>query len=153
MGSTLHRASARARPPSVGCLLNKYPCLLHATAWAAPPISCSNRCACRKSSRFWGQSCLPTRCYVQTGASPSRRPRDTSNSSIIRSISLRTCAYRAPTCRTSMPFVRVLRAWIIRLKGVATKYLTNYLEWFRVSDGSPCFSPDPTQLLTLAVRA
>jgi len=42
---------------------------------------------------------------------------------------------------------------MIRFKGIATKYLTNYLGWFRVLDWSPRFSPDPAQLLTLAVRA
>ena len=38
-------------------------------------------------------------------------------------------------------------------KGVVTKYLTNYLGWFRVRDRSPRFSPEPEQLLVLAVRA
>jgi hypothetical protein len=38
-------------------------------------------------------------------------------------------------------------------KGVATKYLTNHLGWFRVRDRSARFSPDPAQLLALAVRA
>ncbi len=38
-------------------------------------------------------------------------------------------------------------------KSVATKYLTNYLGWFRVRDRSPRFSPDPAQVLALAVRA
>jgi hypothetical protein len=41
---------------------------------------------------------------------------------------------------------------MVRFKGVATKYLTNHLEWFRVLDRSH-FSPDPAQLLALAVRA
>ena len=50
-------------------------------------------------------------------------------------------------------FCSRLRAWMVRLKGVATKYLTNYLGWFRVLDRSPRFSPDPARLLTLAVRA
>ena len=34
--STMHRASA-------GCVLNKFPYSLRATAQAAPPISCSSR--------------------------------------------------------------------------------------------------------------
>ncbi len=45
-----------------------------------------------------------------------------------------------------------LRNWMIRFKGVATKYLANYLGWFRALDRSPRFSPDPVQLLALAVR-
>ena len=50
-------------------------------------------------------------------------------------------------------FCSRLRAWMVRFKGVATKYLTNYLGWFRVLDRSPRFSPDPARLLALAVRA
>ena len=46
-----------------------------------------------------------------------------------------------------------LRAWMVRFKGVATKYLTNYFGWFRALDRSPRFSPDPAQVLALAVRA
>lgn len=45
-----------------------------------------------------------------------------------------------------------LRSWMIRFKGVATKYLANYLGWFRALDRSPGFSPDPAQLLALAIR-
>ena len=49
-------------------------------------------------------------------------------------------------------FTSRLRTWMIRFKGVATKYLANYLGWFRVLDRSPRFSPDPAQVLALAVR-
>jgi len=45
-----------------------------------------------------------------------------------------------------------LKNWMVRFKGVATKYLANYLGWFRALDRSPRFSPDPVQLLALAVR-
>lgn len=45
-----------------------------------------------------------------------------------------------------------LKNWMIRFKGVATKYLANYLGWFRALDRSPGFSPDPAQLLALAIR-
>ena len=45
-----------------------------------------------------------------------------------------------------------LRSWLIRFKGVATKYLANYLGWFRTLDRSPAFSRDPAQLLAMAVR-
>ena len=45
-----------------------------------------------------------------------------------------------------------LKNWMVRFKGVATKYLANYLGWFRALDRSPRFSPNPVQLLALAVR-
>lgn len=45
-----------------------------------------------------------------------------------------------------------LRNWMIRFKGVATKYLASYLGWFRALDRSPAFSPSPAQLLALAIR-
>lgn len=45
-----------------------------------------------------------------------------------------------------------LRNWMIRFKGVATKYLANYLGWFRALDRSPGFNPEPAQLLALAAR-
>ena len=45
-----------------------------------------------------------------------------------------------------------LKNWMVRFKGVATKYLANYLGWFRALDRSPGFSPNPAQLLALAVR-
>ena len=44
-----------------------------------------------------------------------------------------------------------LRQWMLRFKGVATRYLANYLGWFRVLDRSPGFSPNPASLLALAV--
>ena len=46
-----------------------------------------------------------------------------------------------------------LRSWLSRFKGVATRYLSSYLGWFRMLDRSPGFCPDPVQLLALAVRA
>jgi len=46
-----------------------------------------------------------------------------------------------------------LRDWMRRFKGVATKYLANYLGWFRTLDRSPGFAPNPASLLALAVRA
>ena len=48
-------------------------------------------------------------------------------------------------------FASRLRTWMVRFKGVATKYLANYLGWFRMLDRPPGFSPDPAQLLALAV--
>jgi len=49
-------------------------------------------------------------------------------------------------------FVSRLRGWLRRFKGVATRYLENYLGWFRALDRSPGFSPEPASLLALAVR-
>jgi transposase-like protein len=46
-----------------------------------------------------------------------------------------------------------LRDWLRRFKGVATKYLANYLGWFRALDRSPGFAPSPASLLVLAVKA
>jgi transposase-like protein len=46
-----------------------------------------------------------------------------------------------------------LRGWLRRFKGVATKYLANYLGWFRVLDRSPDFGPEPASLLALAIRS
>lgn len=46
-----------------------------------------------------------------------------------------------------------LRQWLLRFKGVSTRYLENYLGWFRALDRSPGFSPEPASLLALAVRA
>jgi hypothetical protein len=46
-----------------------------------------------------------------------------------------------------------LRGWLRRFKGVATKYLANYLGWFRALDRSPGFSPEPASMLALAVRS
>lgn len=45
-----------------------------------------------------------------------------------------------------------LRGWLRRFKGVATKYLANYLGWFRTLDRSPGFTPEPASLQALAVR-
>ena len=45
-----------------------------------------------------------------------------------------------------------LRQWMLRFKGVATKYLANYLGWFRTLDRSPGFAPEPPSLLAAAVR-
>ena len=49
-------------------------------------------------------------------------------------------------------FVSRLRGWLRRFKGVATRYLENYLGWFRALDRSPGFLPEPASLLALAVR-
>ena len=46
-----------------------------------------------------------------------------------------------------------LRDWLRRFKGVATKYLANYLGWFRALDRSPNFGPEPASLLALAIRS
>ena len=45
---------------------------------------------------------------------------------------------------------RVLRQE--RFEGISTRYLENYLGWFRVLDRSPGFAPEPASLLALAVR-
>jgi transposase-like protein len=45
-----------------------------------------------------------------------------------------------------------LRGWLRRFKGVATKYLANYLGWFRTLDRSPAIASQPASLLALAVR-
>jgi len=45
-----------------------------------------------------------------------------------------------------------LRGWLRRFKGVATKYLANYLGWFRTLDRSPAIASQPASLLPLAVR-
>jgi hypothetical protein len=42
-------------------------------------------------------------------------------------------------------FCSRLHAWMIHFKGVATKYLTNYLGWLTVLDRSTRFSPDPNR--------
>lgn len=49
-------------------------------------------------------------------------------------------------------FCSRLRQWLLRFKGVSTRYLENYLGWFRVLDRSPGFAPEPALLLALAVR-
>lgn len=49
-------------------------------------------------------------------------------------------------------FCSRLRQWLLRFKGVSTRYLENYLGWFRVLDRSPNFAPEPASLLALAVR-
>lgn len=49
-------------------------------------------------------------------------------------------------------FVSRLRGWLRRFKGVATRYLENYLGWFRVLDRSLGFNPEPASLLALAIR-
>ena len=45
-----------------------------------------------------------------------------------------------------------LRQWLLRFKGVSSRYLENYLGWFRALDRSPGFTPEPASLLALAVR-
>jgi transposase-like protein len=44
-----------------------------------------------------------------------------------------------------------LKAWIQRFRGVATRYLTNYLGWFRALDRKHGNGPDPQQWLALAL--
>jgi hypothetical protein len=50
-------------------------------------------------------------------------------------------------------FASRLRQWIYRFKGVSSRYLENYLGWFRALDRSPGFSPEPASLLAIAVRS
>jgi len=45
-----------------------------------------------------------------------------------------------------------LRQWMVRFKGVSSRYLNNYLGWFRALDRAPGFTPEPAALLTLALR-
>ena len=49
-------------------------------------------------------------------------------------------------------FCSRLRDWMRRFKGVSSRYLDNYLGWFRALDRSPGFSPDPASLLEMAIR-
>ena len=43
-----------------------------------------------------------------------------------------------------------LKGWMQRFHGVATRYLSNYLGWFRALDRSPGSKPEPASLLALA---
>lgn len=45
-----------------------------------------------------------------------------------------------------------LKTWMRRFNGVATRYLENYLGWFRALDRSPRSPSQPAQLLNLALR-
>jgi transposase-like protein len=47
-------------------------------------------------------------------------------------------------------FASRLRQWMVRFKGVSSRYLENYLGWFRTLDRSPGFSPEPASLLAIA---
>lgn len=49
-------------------------------------------------------------------------------------------------------FASRLRQWMVRFKGVSSRYLENYLGWFRALDRSPGFSPEPASLLAMAIR-
>lgn len=48
-------------------------------------------------------------------------------------------------------FVSRLRGWLLRFKGVATKYLASYLGWFRMLDAAPNKAPKPASVLALAI--
>jgi hypothetical protein len=43
-----------------------------------------------------------------------------------------------------------LKGWMRRFNGVATRYLSNYLGWFRALDRSANSRPEPALLLALA---
>lgn len=45
-----------------------------------------------------------------------------------------------------------LKLWMLRFKGVATRYLANYLGWFRALDRSADIASNPPLFLTLAVQ-
>lgn len=49
-------------------------------------------------------------------------------------------------------FASRLRQWMVRFKGVSSRYLEHYLGWFRALDRSPGFNPEPASLLAIAVR-
>lgn len=49
-------------------------------------------------------------------------------------------------------FCSRLRDWMRRFKGVSSRYLDNYLGWFRALDRTPGFSPNPASLLAMAIR-
>lgn len=49
-------------------------------------------------------------------------------------------------------FASRLRQWMVRFKGVSSRYLENDLGWFRALDRSPGFRPAPAYLLAMAVR-
>lgn len=48
-------------------------------------------------------------------------------------------------------YVSRLRLWMRRFKGVATKYLDDYLGWYRMLDRFPAEGPQPATLLGLAI--
>lgn len=48
-------------------------------------------------------------------------------------------------------FVSRLRQWMVRFKGVCTKYLASYLGWFRVLDRAPAGGVQPAAMLALAM--
>ena len=45
-----------------------------------------------------------------------------------------------------------LKLWMLRFKGVATRYLANYLGWFRALDRSADVASNPALFLTLALQ-
>lgn len=49
-------------------------------------------------------------------------------------------------------FCSRLRDWLRRFKGVSTRYLDNYLGWFRALDRSPGAILNPASLLAMAIR-
>jgi hypothetical protein len=44
-----------------------------------------------------------------------------------------------------------LKAWIRKFHGVATRYLKNYLGWFRALERDPTGAPKPAQWLAMAL--
>ena len=49
-------------------------------------------------------------------------------------------------------FCSRLRDWMRRFKGVSSRYLDNYLGWFRALDRSPGASPNPVSFLAMAIK-
>ena len=46
-----------------------------------------------------------------------------------------------------------LKLWMLRFKGIATRYLANYLGWFRALDRSADLTSNPALFMTLALKA
>ncbi len=44
-----------------------------------------------------------------------------------------------------------LKGWVYKFRGVATRYLDNYLGWFRALDRDPGNGPEPQQWLVMAI--
>lgn len=45
-----------------------------------------------------------------------------------------------------------LKVWMLRFKGIATRYLANYLGWFRALDRADKINSNPSLFLTLALQ-
>lgn len=50
-------------------------------------------------------------------------------------------------------YVSGLRVWLLRFKGVATRYLDSYLGWFRMLERTHKDRPQPASMLALAIGA